>query len=78
MSEVKIVNGEKRDHLKVLMKFLTISLGLLMGIIIIFAHDNPTITGYSVFSGTYGTASPFIIIFLLVVIIGIYIKLHRE
>lgn len=61
-----------------LLTVLTVSLGILVGVIVVFTHDNPSITGYSVFSGTYGGASPFIIVFLLLVIIAMYVKLHRE
>lgn len=78
MSEVKIVSGAKRDHLKTLLTFLTVSLGILVGVIILFSHDNPSITGYSVFSNLYGSASPFVIVFLLMMIIAMYVRLHRE
>ncbi|MEK6861368.1 MAG: hypothetical protein AABY07_05335 [Nanoarchaeota archaeon] len=78
MSEVKIVNGEKKDVLKSLTKFLTIALGILTGVVIIISYDNPGITGYTVFSGVYGVASPFVLIFLLLVIIYMYVKLHKE
>jgi len=78
MSEVKIVNGGKRDVLKSLTKFLTIALGVLTAVVIVISYDNPGITGYTVFSGVYGAASPFILIFLLVIIIYMYVKLHKE
>lgn len=78
MSVVKIVSGEKRDHLKTLLTFLTVSLGVLVGVIVLFSHDNPSITGYSVFSNLYGSASPFVIVFLLMMIIAMYVRLHRE
>ena len=78
MSRVKIVSGEKRDHLKTLLTFLTVSLGILVGVIVIFSHDNPSITGYSVFSNLYGSASPYVIIFLLLMIIAMYVRLHQD
>ena len=78
MGTIKIVQTEKKDTLKSLTKILTVSLAVLTGIIILFEHDNQGITGYAVFNGVYGAASPFILVVVLLVIIGLYIKLHHS
>lgn len=78
MAEVKVINGEKSNLHQKLTKFLTISLGLLLIVIVLFSHSNPDITGYSVFSGTYGYASPLVIVLLLVAVIFLYLKLRQE
>ena len=78
MSQIKILNGEKRDVLKTLTRVLTVVLVALTAVVILISHDNPGITGYAVFSGFYGAASPFVLVAVLVVIIYLYYRLHRE
>ena len=58
--------------------YLTVALAILTGFIILVSYNNPGITGYSVFSSTYGSASPFIIVLLLAVIIFLYVRLNRQ
>ncbi len=77
MVAVKVIKGEKKESwLGRLTKYLTVSLAILTGLIVILVHDNPSITGYSVFSGVYGSYSPFIIVTLLVIVIFAYVKLR--
>ena len=78
MVAVKIIAEKKgkEDWLSRLTKYLTVSLALLTGVIVLLVHDNPSITGYSVFSGVYGTFSPFIIVLLLVIVIFVYLKVR--
>jgi len=78
MPQVKIINREKPDLFARLTTYLTIALGLLTGFILLVSHGNPGLTGYSVFSSTYGSASPFIIIALLVVIVFLYLRVTKR
>ena len=75
---VKIINAGHKNPIERLLKILSVSLAVLLGVIILFSYQNPSISGYSVFEGVYGSASPFVILFLLVVIIYLYFKLHKE
>ncbi len=75
MVAVKVVNEGKKDLLGSLTKYLTISLSILTLLIIFISHET-SITGYSVFSGTYGAASPFLITGLLAVIIFLYLRMR--
>lgn len=78
MVRVKVVKGKRKDLMSRLTDYLTIALAILTGFIILISYNNPSITGYSVFSTTYGAASPFIIILLLAVIIFLYVRLNRS
>ena len=77
MQNVKIVTREKPDLFTRLTTYLTVALGLLTGFILLVSFGNPDLTGYSVFSSTYGAASPFIIIALLAVIIFLYLRVTK-
>ena len=79
MVAVKI-QTEKRNWLHTVTTYLTVALAVVTLAIIVISHDNPEVrvTGYSVFSDTYGGASPFIILGLLVVIIFLYLRIRRE
>ena len=59
-----------------LTRWLAVVLGLMTAIIIFLSHDNPSITGGAVFSNVYGGASPFVILFVLVVVIYLYRRLQ--
>ena len=78
MSRVRIERGKRKDLMSRLTDYLTISLAILAGFIILVSHNNPSITGYSVFSTAYGTASPYVLILLLAVIIFLYVRVNRE
>ncbi|MBS3144426.1 hypothetical protein J4208_02470 [Candidatus Woesearchaeota archaeon] len=78
MQQVKIETREKTDLFTRLTTYLTIALGMLTGFILFVSYDNPSLTGYSVFSTTYGSASPFIIIALLAVIVFLYLRVTRK
>lgn len=78
MPQVKIINREKPDLFTRLTTYLTVALGLLTGFILLVSHGNPSLTGYSVFSSTYGAASPFIIVGLLVVIVVLYLRVTKR
>ena len=78
MSRVKIVNRKRKDLMGKLTDYLTVALAILTGFIILISYNNPSVTGYSVFSNTYGAASPFIIILLLAVIIFLYVRLNKQ
>ncbi len=78
MTQVKIVNGEKRDVLRTLTKILTVVLAALTGVVVLVSHDNPGITGYAVFSNFYGGASPYILVALVIVIIYLYVRMHKK
>ena len=78
MTKVKVINGEKKDLHHKLTTYLALSLGLLVALIVLVSHDNPQLTGYSVFSGVYGQASPFVILVLLFTVIFLYHRLHKE
>ncbi len=75
MSKVKI-QTEHETGVHKMTRWLAIVLGLMTAIIIFISHDNPSITGGAVFSNVYGGASPFVILFVLVVVIYLYKKLH--
>jgi len=75
MSKVKIQTEQETTTHK-MTRWLAIVLGLVTAIIIFISHDNPSITGGAVFNNVYGTASPFVILFVLVVVIYLYKKLH--
>ena len=79
MVAVKIVD-EKRNWMHSVTKWLTVALAVLTGAIVVISHDNPAVkmTGFSVFSNTYGGTSPYIILALLVVIIFLYVRITRE
>lgn len=77
MSRVKIVNGKRKNLLERLTGYLTVALAVLTGFILIVSYQNPSITGYSVFTDTYGAASPLIIIGLLVAVIFLYTRIHK-
>lgn len=79
MVAVKIIadRKEKISWISRLTKYLTVSLAILAGFIILVVNDNPSITGYSVFNGVYGTFSPFIIVLLLVIVIFAYLKIKE-
>ena len=57
-------------------RWLAVALGLMTAVIIFLSHDNPSITGGAVFSNVYGGASPFVILFVLVVVIYLYRRLQ--
>ena len=57
-------------------RWLAVALGLMTAVIIFLSHDNPSITGGAVFQNVYGSASPFVILFVLIVVIYLYHKLH--
>lgn len=57
-------------------RWLAVALGLMTAVIIFMSHDNPSITGGAVFQNVYGGASPFVILFVLIVVIYLYHKLH--
>ena len=78
MQKIKIETKEKADLFTRLTTYLTVALGLLTGFIVLVSYGNPSLTGYSVFSNTYGTASPFIIVGLLGVIIFLYMRVTKE
>ncbi len=78
MQKVKIETREKKDLFSRLTTYLTVALGLLTGFIVLVSYGNPSLTGYSVFSNTYGGASPFIIVGLLGVIIFLYLRVTKE
>ncbi|GEM_PF-2376366 len=78
MQNVKIETREKVDLFSRLTTYLTVALGLLTGFIILVSYGNPSLTGYSVFSNTYGASSPFIIVGLLAVIIFLYLRVTKE
>lgn len=78
MQKVNIETREKPDLFTRLTTYLTIALGLLTAFIILVSYGNPGLTGYSVFSNTYGSASPFIIVGLLAVIIFLYLRVTKE
>ena len=72
---VKIeTNSETTVHK--LTRWLAILLGLMTVAIIFISNSNPTITGGAVFNRVYGGASPFVILFVLVVVIYLYLKLR--
>lgn len=78
MQRVKIVSGEKTSTISKLTRFLTLVLALFTGLIILVAHDNPSLTGYAVFNGVYGAASPYLIVFLVLIIVVLYVQLHKK
>ncbi len=75
---VRIVNADTARPVERLLKILSVSLAALLGVIILFSYENPSISGYSVLQGVYGSASPFIILFLLLIIIYLYFRIHRD
>ncbi|MEK6839385.1 MAG: hypothetical protein AABX72_00440 [Nanoarchaeota archaeon] len=57
-------------------RWLAVALGLMTAVIVFLSHDNPSITGGAVFQNVYGSASPFVILFVLIVVIYLYHKLR--
>lgn len=75
MSRVKI-ETEQETFSHRFTRWLALALGLMTAVIIFLSHDNPGITGGAVFEQVYGGASPFVILFVLVVVIYLYHKLR--
>ncbi len=75
MGAVKIEATQQTTAHK-MTKLLTVFLGLLTVAVIFISHSNPSITGGAVFSKVYGGASPFVILFVLGVVIYLYMKLR--
>lgn len=75
MGAVKINTSHETTTHK-LTRWLAVVLGLMTFVIIFLSHDNPSITGGAVFNRVYGGASPFIILFVLVVVVYLYMKLR--
>lgn len=75
MSTVKIQTQQEPVSHR-LTRWLAVVLGLMTAVIIFLSHVNPSITGGAVFSNVYGGASPFVILFVLVVVIYLYHKIR--
>jgi len=78
---MKDIHKQKEEHHLVLKRMatcLTVALGILTGIVILFAHENPGITGFAIRSSSSGSVSPLIIVGLLLVVIAVYVTMHKE
>lgn len=75
MSAVKIETDPETTTHK-LTRWLAVFLGLMTLAVVFLSHDRPGITGGAVFSKVYGGASPFVILFVLLVVIYLYMRLR--
>jgi uncharacterized membrane protein YphA (DoxX/SURF4 family) len=76
MARMRIEKRRDGQLTHTLTRVLSVALGLMTLAIIFISHDNPSITGGAVFDNVYGSASPFVILFVLMVVIYLYMRLR--